>query len=62
MDIREVIVMDYFEIMKRFIDDLQLAINYNNPEIDRNTVDDIKADVDDAINDIYTKYKLVEPQ
>ncbi|HYE80861.1 MAG TPA: hypothetical protein VEG39_01705 [Clostridia bacterium] len=54
--------MDYFEIMKRFIDDLQLAINYNNPEIDRNTVDDIKADVDDAINDIYTKYKLVEPQ
>lgn len=54
--------MNYYEITKRFIDELQLAIGNNNPEIDRNTVDDIKADVDEAINDIYIKYKLVEPQ
>jgi hypothetical protein len=53
--------MDYYNIIDEFINDLQMILNDNAPEIDRNIIDDIKVDASEALNKILVKYKLIEP-
>ncbi|MPN57191.1 hypothetical protein SDC9_204885 [bioreactor metagenome] len=52
--------MNYYEIINEIINDLQGVLNENIPDIDRNTVDDIKADAHEALCNIFKKHKLIE--
>ena len=53
--------MNYYDIIGEFINRLQFNILAKNaPELDRDTVDNIKADVHEVLYDILVKYKLIK--
>ena len=53
--------MNYNEIVGEFINQLQLILAENIPELDPDKVQDIKAEVHEALSEIMVKYKLIEP-
>lgn len=49
--------MNTRDIVGKFINELQLILNGNLPNVDRDVIDDIKADADEALTEILANYK-----
>lgn len=52
--------MNYKDIPGEFINDLQGILYSALPDTDRNVIDDIKAEANEALYKILEKYKLIE--
>lgn len=47
------------DIVEELINDLQRILSQVTPELDRGTIDDIKADAEEAFEEIIEKYNLI---
>lgn len=51
--------MRYEDIPGDFLNRLQFILNMKLPNVDRNIIDDIKSEADDALQEILEKYNLI---